>query len=320
MLTKETYRQSAYKIFDPFYKHSKYEVYKFQDTNEQCNIFDGPYCYYLSKYKGPKDLKNKFQNAEDVYNYYDKKIKTFTKRGQQRPQTAFTSGEYIPIYLTFDSFDYKTLNEDIYFPSEMIISDSGEKIVKVIVEGSLLLRNYQEGHKSRLGMTLNKEPSNTFAVAKDDLRFYMSQPFYFNSLYVRCGELFYNAFSANIEIEGYFDSKRVYKIEESISCGKNRQWKKIKGRSDTLVEYITIPKGVELDNISLGYNDDSIDRDDYDSSVEKYGTNKEVSEIINGMIKKALKQGASVKILEGDQINEENINEILNAAAEPNDE
>ena len=120
----------GYHFFDIFYYRDFYQNIITQKKNNKCSIEDGPSCYYikskdeniisseLKELYPDKELFKKESN-EKIYS----KIKASTKLIQGKDVKeieeeiySFDTPYMVSLYLTFESYDEKTKDNDIYAP------------------------------------------------------------------------------------------------------------------------------------------------------------------------------------------------------------
>ena len=252
----------GYHFFDIFYYRDFYQNIITQKKNNKCTIEDGPSCYYIkskdenlisselnSLYKDKELFKQ--ETNEKIYS----KIKAATKSIQGKDVKeieeeiySFDTPYMVSLYLTFESYDEKTKDNDIYAP-ETIDNEYESGRLTLTISGKLRLsQKNAEKYESKLLVNLREEgPKKTYAyVESKEVIFKFSSKSIINSLYIKKNR--YNLKNKNFYLYGYINGHRhiISKVENVPSS----RWIKVNGNGE-MYDYIGLIRGFDYDNFVI---------------------------------------------------------------------
>ena len=308
----------GYHFFDIFYYRDFYQNIITQKKNNKCSIEDGPSCYYikskdediiLSELKElypDKELFKKESN-EKIYS----KIKASTKLIQGKDVKeieeeiySFDTPYMVSLYLTFESYDEKTKDNDIYAP-ETIDNQYETGRLTLTISGKLRLsQKNAEKYESKLVVNLREEgPKKTYAyVESKEVIFKFSSKSSINYLYIKKNR--YNLKNKNFYLYGYVNGHRhiISKVENVPSS----RWIKVNGNGE-MYDSIGLIRGFDYDNFvinALATKDEmfevsKLSKKYYSAFNEKI--NEVISQIVNGLKTDDIKSsdlGPGVKVVQ----------------------
>ena len=308
----------GYHFFDLFYYRDFYQNIITQKKNNKCSIEDGPSCYYikskdeniisseLKELYPDKELFKKESN-EKIYS----KIKASTKLIQGKDVKeieeeiySFDTPYMVSLYLTFESYDEKTKDNDIYAP-ETIDNQYETGRLTLTISGKLRLsQKNAEKYESKLVVNLREEgPKKTYAyVESKEVIFKFSSKSSINYLYIKKNR--YNLKNKNFYLYGYINGHRhiISKVENVPSS----RWIKVNGNGE-MYDYIGLIRGFDYDNFvinALATKDEmfevsKLSKKYYSAFNEKI--NEVISQIVNGLKTDDIKSsdlGPGVKVVQ----------------------
>ena len=308
----------GYHFFDIFYYRDFYQNIITQKKNNKCSIEDGPSCYYikskdeniisseLKELYPDKELFKKESN-EKIYS----KIKASTKLIQGKDVKeieeeiySFDTPYMVSLYLTFESYDEKTKDNDIYAP-ETIDNQYETGRLTLTISGKLRLsQKNAEKYESKLVVNLREEgPKKTYAyVESKEVIFKFSSKSSINYLYIKKNR--YNLKNKNFYLYGYVNGHRhiISKVENVPSS----RWIKVNGNGE-MYDSIGLIRGFDYDNFvinALATKDEmfevsKLSKKYYSAFNEKI--NEVISQIVNGLKTDDIKSsdlGPGVKVVQ----------------------
>ena len=308
----------GYHFFDLFYYRDFYQNIITQKKNNKCSIEDGPSCYYikskdediisseLKELYPDKELFKKESN-EKIYS----KIKASTKLIQGKDVKeieeeiySFDTPYMVSLYLTFESYDEKTKDNDIYAP-ETIDNQYETGRLTLTISGKLRLsQKNAEKYESKLVVNLREEgPKKTYAyVESKEVIFKFSSKSSINYLYIKKNR--YNLKNKNFYLYGYVNGHRhiISKVENVPSS----RWIKVNGNGE-MYDSIGLIRGFDYDNFvinALATKDEmfevsKLSKKYYSAFNEKI--NEVISQIVNGLKTDDIKSsdlGPGVKVVQ----------------------
>ena len=297
IITNCIYREEAFHFFDSFYYKDKFEGYEKQQTKKKCTVHDGPNCYFLSKYD---EVKDSLLNAEpDIKTFKYKKlnkIKNYlldstdiikNKDNNQFSQIFEIHNDLeMTFFLNFDLYDIKTQKNDIIAPEE-IMSEFEYDYIKLTIYGKLILTYKNQIKPKKIPETLEEEintPRGTYGIIDSNyLKIKFDKPMFLISLFIKKNINNKNNKPFNIFAE-YNGESFIIATEHNAVYHK---WIKV-NTIYALSNSITLPKGFDIDNISIYYSSSYDDFYTHNFKKEKYskGIDKSIIEgIINNNIK-----------------------------------
>ena len=308
----------GYHFFDIFYYRDFYQNIITQKKNNKCSIEDGPSCYYikskdediisseLKELYPDKELFKKESN-EKIYS----KIKASTKliQGKDAKEIeeeiySFDTPYMVSLYLTFESYDEKTKDNDIYAP-ETIDNQYETGRLTLTISGKLRLsQKNAEKYESKLVVNLREEgPKKTYAyVESKEVIFKFSSKSSINYLYIKKNR--YNLKNKNFYLYGYVNGHRhiISKVENVPSS----RWIKVNGNGE-MYDSIGLIRGFDYDNFvinALATKDEmfevsKLSKKYYSAFNEKI--NEVISQIVNGLKTDDIKSsdlGPGVKVVQ----------------------
>ena len=308
----------GYHFFDIFYYRDFYQNIITQKKNNKCSIEDGPSCYYikskdeniisseLKELYPDKELFKKESN-EKIYS----KIKASTKLIQGKDVKeieeeiySFDTPYMVSLYLTFESYDEKTKDNDIYAP-ETIDNQYETGRLTLTISGKLRLsQKNAEKYESKLVVNLREEgPKKTYAyVESKEVIFKFSSKSSINYLYIKKNR--YNLKNKNFFLYGYVNGHRhiISKVENVPSS----RWIKVNGNGE-MYDSIGLIRGFDYDNFvinALATKDEmfevsKLSKKYYSAFNEKI--NEVISQIVNGLKTDDIKSsdlGPGVKVVQ----------------------
>ena len=308
----------GYHFFDIFYYRDFYQNIITQKKNNKCTIEDGPSCYYIkskdenlisselkSLYKDKELFKQ--ETNEKIYS----KIKAATKSIQGKDVKeieeeiySFDTPYMVSLYLTFESYDEKTKDNDIYAP-ETIDNEYESGRLTLTISGKLRLsQKNAEKYESKLLVNLREEgPKKTYAyVESKEVIFKFSSKSSINYLYIKKNR--YNLKNKNFYLYGYANGHRhiISKVENVPSS----RWIKVNGNGE-MYDSIGLIRGFDYDNFvinALATKDEmfevsKLSKKYYSAFNEKI--NEVISQIVNGLKTDDIKSsdlGPGVKVVQ----------------------
>lgn len=298
-LTNTTIITEGYHFFDVFYYRDMYKNYLKQKKNKECLIEDGPNCFYIKsesiQEKGkeldkiyPNENNIIFENTpENIYLKLKNSVKLINedKNGNKNENNAFDDDIFsfdtpfaMSLLLSFESYDEKTRDGDIYAP-EVIDTPFELGRITLTIFGKLRLSQKDSKIFEQPIVTKEDLPKNTYAYAESKkviIKFNLKSSV--TSLYIKKNK--YNQSNKTFFLYGYKNDNR-YVITKVQNVPSNH-WIKINGDGKKY-ESIGLERGFDFDNIVINSSVDG--QVDLNQMARKYFSN-----ILNDKISTAINQ------------------------------
>ena len=285
--------KEGYHFFDTFYYRDHYKSLTKQKKSNQCSIENGPSCYYI---KGKNEnlisseLKKIYPNKdifkkESPENILTKIKETTTLIQGKDPEEikeeiySFDTPYMVSLYLTFESYDEKTKDNDIYAP-EIIDNQYESGRLTLTINGKLrLTQKNAELYESKGLFDLRDEgPKKTYAyVESKEVIFKFSSKSSVNSLYIKKNK--FNQNNKTFFLYGYKNGHRhiITKVENVPSY----KWVKVNGNGEKY-DYIGLIRGFDYDNFVINAVATKSDLVDLNKLTKKYNAafNERINEVI----------------------------------------
>ena len=285
--------KEGYHFFDTFYYRDYYKSLTKQKKSNQCSIENGPSCYYI---KGKNEnlisseLKKIYPNKdifkkESPENILTKIKETTTLIQGKVPEEikeeiySFDTPYMVSLYLTFESYDEKTKDNDIYAP-EIIDNQYESGRLTLTINGKLrLTQKNAELYESKGLFDLRDEgPKKTYAyVESKEVIFKFSSKSSVNSLYIKKNK--FNQNNKTFFLYGYKNGHRhiITKVENVPSY----KWVKVNGNGEKY-DYIGLIRGFDYDNFVINAVATKSDLVDLNKLTKKYNAafNERINEVI----------------------------------------
>ena len=269
-LVNSTIIKDGYHFFDVFYYRDIYKSYIKQKKNNKCSIEDGPNCFFIkSKNESDisKELKQIFpdnntlanETLEDIYF----KLKNSTKLISEKESSGTSSiddevfsldNPYVmSLLLSFESYDEKTINGDIYAP-ETIDTPFELGRVTLTILGKLRLTQ-KDSKKYELPMVSSIErPQGSYAFVESKeviIKFNLKSTI--GSLFIKKNK--YNQNNKAFYLYGYKNGNK--QIISKIQNVPSNQWISINGDGKKY-DSIGLIRGFDFDNIVINSSMDGL--------------------------------------------------------------
>ena len=285
--------KEGYHFFDTFYYRDYYKSLTKQKKSNQCSIENGPSCYYI---KGKNEnlisseLKKIYPNKdtfkkESPENILTKIKETTTLIQGKDPEEikeeiySFDTPYMVSLYLTFESYDEKTKDNDIYAP-EIIDNqyESGRLILTINGKLRLTQKNAELYESKGLFDLRDEGPKKTYAyVESKEVIFKFSSKSSVNSLYIKKNK--FNQNNKTFFLYGYKNGHRhiITKVENVPSY----KWVKVNGNGEKY-DYIGLIRGFDYDNFVINAVAIKSDLVDLNKLTKKYNAafNERINEVI----------------------------------------
>ena len=310
-LTNTTIIAEGYHFFDVFYYKDMFKNYLKQKKNKECLIEDGPNCFHIKSGDMhekeneldkiyPNDNNIIFENSpENIYLKLKNSVNFINenKDGNKNENSlfddnilSFDSPFAMSLLLSFESYDEKTRDGDIYAPE---VIDTPFELGRITLTIYGKLRLTQKDSKIFDQSIISKEdlPKNTYAYAESKkviIKFNLKSSV--TSLYIKKNK--YNQNNKTFFLYGYKNDIR-YVITKVQNVPSNR-WIKINGDGKKY-ESIGLERGFDFDNIVINSSVDG--QVDFNQMTRKYFSsilNDKISTAINQAINN-IKDGKSIK-------------------------
>ena len=317
-LTNTTIIAEGYHFFDVFYYKDMFKNYLKQKKNKECLIEDGPNCFHIKSGDMhekeneldkiyPNDNNIIFENSpENIYLKLKNSVKFINenKDGNKNENNlfdddilSFDSPFAMSLLLSFESYDEKTRDGDIYAPE---VIDTPFELGRITLTIYGKLRLTQKDSKIFEQSIISKEdlPKNTYAYAESKkviIKFNLKSSV--TSLYVKKNK--YNQNNKTFFLYGYKNDIR-YVITKVQNVPSNH-WIKINGDGKKY-ESIGLERGFDFDNIVINSSVDG--QVDFNQMTRKYFSN-----ILNDKISTAINQAIN-NIKDGKNIKGNNIDPV----------
>ena len=317
-LTNTTIIAEGYHFFDVFYYKDMFKNYLKQKKNKECLIEDGPNCFHIKSGNMhekeneldkiyPNDNNIIFENSpENIYLKLKNSVNFINenKDGNKNENSlfddnilSFDSPFAMSLLLSFESYDEKTRDGDIYAPE---VIDTPFELGRITLTIYGKLRLTQKDSKIFDQSIISKEdlPKNTYAYAESKkviIKFNLKSSV--TSLYVKKNK--YNQNNKTFFLYGYKNDIR-YVITKVQNVPSNH-WIKINGDGKKY-ESIGLERGFDFDNIVINSAVDG--QVDFNQMTRKYFSN-----ILNDKISTAINQAIN-NIKDGKNIKGNNIDPV----------
>ena len=285
--------KEGYHFFDVFYYRDMYKNYIKQKKNNKCSIEDGPNCFYI-KAKNESDIVKELRNInpdnnslenetlEDIYI----KLKNSAKLISEKDTSSTTniddevfsldSPYVMSLLLSFESYDEKTINGDIYAP-ETIDTPFELGRVTLTILGKLRLTQ-KDSKKFEYPMTSSVEmPRGSYAYVESKeviIKFNLKSTV--GSLFIKKNK--YNQNNKTFYLYGYKNGNK--QIISKIQNVPSNQWIKINGDGKKY-DSIGLIRGFDFDNILINSSMDGLIN--YNQITKKFSSviSEKLSDVIN---------------------------------------
>ena len=317
-LTNTTIIAEGYHFFDVFYYKDMFKNYLKQKKNKECLIEDGPNCFHIKSGDMhekeneldkiyPNDNNIIFENSpENIYLKLKNSVKFINenKDGNKNENNlfdddilSFDSPFAMSLLLSFESYDEKTRDGDIYAPE---VIDTPFELGRITLTIYGKLRLTQKDSKIFEQSIISKEdlPKNTYAYAESKkviIKFNLKSSV--TSLYVKKNK--YNQNNKTFFLYGYKNDNKY--IITKVQNVPSNHWIKINGDGKKY-ESIGLERGFDFDNIVINSAVDG--QVDFNQMTRKY-----FSSILNDKISTAINQAIN-NIKDGKSIKGNNIDPI----------
>ena len=317
-LTNTTIIAEGYHFFDVFYYKDMFKNYLKQKKNKECLIEDGANCFHIKSGNMhekeneldkiyPNDNNIIFENSpENIYLKLKNSVNFINenKDGNKNENSlfddnilSFDSPFAMSLLLSFESYDEKTRDGDIYAPE---VIDTPFELGRITLTIYGKLRLTQKDSKIFDQSIISKEdlPKNTYAYAESKkviIKFNLKSSV--TSLYVKKNK--YNQNNKTFFLYGYKNDIR-YVITKVQNVPSNH-WIKINGDGKKY-ESIGLERGFDFDNIVINSAVDG--QVDFNQMTRKYFSN-----ILNDKISTAINQAIN-NIKDGKNIKGNNIDPV----------
>ena len=254
--------KEGYHFFDIFYYRDIYKNLIKQKKGNKCSIEDGPNCIFIEKNHKEEivnDLKTLYPSKEDFYKEKPEdilvKIKEKTKLINSKENDLyedeifnFDSPQLISLYLTFESYDEITKNEDIYAPETMDSQYNLGRITLIILGKLRLSQKNSKFFENPTPKNLKDEgPKGTYAfVESKEVIIKFSCKTIISSVYIKRNN--YNKENKTFFLYGFKDGHKH--IITKIQNVPNNRWLKITGDGKKY-DSIALLRGFDYDNFVL---------------------------------------------------------------------
>jgi hypothetical protein len=259
-LINSTIITEGYHFFDSFYYRDMYKNFLKQRKSNKCSIDEGPNCFFIQNKNGSQieiELKNIYpentilinEKPEEIY----AKLKNSTNSISEKDTSTiedeifeFDSPYVMTLLLSFESYDEKTKQGDIYAP-ETIDTPFDIGRVTLTIFGKLRLSQKDcEKYHSKI-ISKQERPQKTYAYVESKeviIKFNVKSTI--NSLYIKKNK--YNQNNKTFYLYGYKNGNKylITKIQNVPST----EWIKINGDGKKY-ESIGLMRGFDYDNIAI---------------------------------------------------------------------
>lgn len=297
---KSTIITEGYHFFDIFYYRDIYKSFIKQKKINKCSIEDGPNCVFIeskSKTEISKDLKSIYHDSEEFLKETNEnillKLKEKTKGivAIKEKETiedeifSLDSPYLMSLYMTFESYDEKTKNGDMYAPDVIDTQyDVGRMTLNIYGKLRLSQKNSEKFENPSPRSLKEEGPKGTFAfVESKEVFIKFNSKSVIISLYIK--KNIYNKDNKTFYLYGYKDGHKH--IITKVQNVPSDRWIKINGDGKKY-ESIGLIRGFDFDNfvinspISLEKN---VDINKYQKKYSSF-----LNEKINGILQDALNQ------------------------------
>ena len=260
--TKSTIISEGYHFFDVFYYRDMYKSFIKQNKINKCSIGDGPNCVFIqskSKNEISKDLKNIYPDSEEFFQETPenillklkektKLISTKEKEKLDEEIFSFDSPYVMSLYLTFESYDEKTKEGDIYAPETIDTPyDVGRMTLNVFGKLRLSQKNIEKFEDPTPKSLKQEGPKGTYAfVESKEVFINFNSKSSIVSLYIRKNS--YNKNNKTFYLYGYKDGNKH--IITKVQNVPSNRWIKING-DEKKYDSIGLIRGFDYDNLII---------------------------------------------------------------------
>ena len=260
--TKSTIISEGYHFFDVFYYRDMYKSFIKQNKINKCSIGDGPNCVFIqskSKNEISKDLKNIYPDSEEFFQETPenillklkektKLISTKEKEKLDEEIFSFDSPYVMSLYLTFESYDEKTKEGDIYAPETIDTPyDVGRMTLNVFGKLRLSQKNIEKFEDPTPKSLKQEGPKGTYAfVESKEVFINFNSKSSIVSLYIRKNS--YNKNNKTFYLYGYKDGNKH--IITKVQNVPSNRWIKING-DEKKYDSIGLIRGFDYDNLVI---------------------------------------------------------------------
>ena len=260
--TKSTIISEGYHFFDVFYYRDMYKSFIKQNKINKCSIGDGPNCVFIqskSKNEISKDLKNIYPDSEEFFQETPEnillKLKEKTKLLSTKEKEkldeeifSFDSPYVMSLYLTFESYDEKTKEGDIYAPETIDTPyDVGRMTLNVFGKLRLSQKNIEKFEDPTPKSLKQEGPKGTYAfVESKEVFINFNSKSSIVSLYIRKNS--YNKNNKTFYLYGYKDGNKH--IITKVQNVPSNRWIKING-DEKKYDSIGLIRGFDYDNLVI---------------------------------------------------------------------
>ena len=310
-LINTTIITEGYHFFDVFYYRDMFKNYLKQKKNKECLIEDGPNCFYIKSgnmHEKEKELDKIYSNdnniilennPENIYLKLKNSVKLINENKEENKNEnnlfdddiiSFDSPFSMSLLLSFESYDEKTRDRDIYAP-ETIDTPFELGRITLTIYGKLRLSQKDSKIFEQPIVTKEDLPKNTYAYAESKkviIKFNLKSSV--TSLYIKKNN--YNQSNKTFFLYGYKNDNRH--IITKVQNVPSNRWIKINGDGKKY-ESIGLERGFDFDNIVINSAVDG--QVDLNQMTRKYFSNilnDKISSAINQAINN-IKDGKSIK-------------------------
>lgn len=310
-LINTTIITEGYHFFDVFYYRDMFKNYLKQKKNKECLIEDGPNCFYIKSgnmHEKEKELDKIYpndnniileNNPENIYLKLKNSVKLINENKEENKNEnnlfdddiiSFDSPFSMSLLLSFESYDEKTRDRDIYAP-ETIDTPFELGRITLTIYGKLRLSQKDSKIFEQPIVTKEDLPKNTYAFAESKkviIKFNLKSSV--TSLYIKKNK--YNQSNKTFFLYGYKNDNRH--IITKVQNVPSNRWIKINGDGKKY-ESIGLERGFDFDNIVINSAVDG--QVDLNQMTRKYFSNilnDKISTAINQALNN-IKDGKSIK-------------------------
>ena len=298
--------KEGYHFFDIFYYKDMYKNFVTQKNNNKCSIDEGPNCYYIPKNATliAHDLKSIFpksysflkEEPKNIYNKLKEETQLISNKDTELLEEkiySFDSPLVMSLFLTFESYDEKTRDNDIYSPETIdTLFDIGRLTLTILGKLRISQKNSKLfEYPQNIVDTKDEKPKGSYAfVESKEVLIKFNSKSKIASVYIKKNK--FNTNNKPFYLYGYKGDKRfvITKMENVPSS----RWIKVNGDGNKY-DGILLIRGFDYDNFVINSEITKDNSIDYNKISKKY------SEVIRGKINGAL-QDAMKNIKSGEDI------------------
>ena len=285
--------KEGYHFFDIFYYKDIYKDFIKQKNNNKCSIEEGPNCYFIPKNKTliSHDLKSIFpkyhsflkEEPENIYKKLKEQTQLISNKDMdsiEEKMYSFDSPLVMSLFLTFESYDEKTKENDIYSPETIDTAfDIGRLTLTILGK----LRISQKNSKlfenpDNIVEAKDEKPKGSYAfVESKEVLIKFNSRSKIGSVYIKKNK--FNKNNKPFYLYGYKGDKK-YMISKMENVPSSR-WIKVNGDGNNY-DSILLIRGFDYDNFVINSQITKDNSIDFNKIHQKY------SEVIRGKINGAL--------------------------------